>query len=137
MDVSPPTEDAVIAYLQQRLTDLGDTAHVSDKTQEGRCVRVIKTGGLAAVGRVLTQPQITLDSYDTTEYLASRLAAKCSALMFELSGRVVSVTTADGTYDVTFAEVGHFGEAVNLPDPLDSRPRYTETFVPRARVITL
>lgn len=133
--VSPPVEDAVIVWLQDRLDLLGDGAHVGDKNVEGRCVRVIKTGSLPTLSRVLTHPQITLDSYDETEAKTSRLAAICSALMFDLTGKTVRVTVDGEDLDVIFAEVEHFGDAVNQPDLLDQRPRYSETFVPRARVI--
>lgn len=135
--VPAPVEDAVIAYLQRRLDEIEDGARVADKTHEGRCVRVINTGALPRQGRVLTQPQITLDSYDATEYRAGRLAALCSGFMFALRGSVQPVTTEDGDFDVVFAEIDHFGDAVNLPDPLDQRPRYTETFVTRSRVQVL
>lgn len=121
--VDPPAESVVIDYLTAVLAARGDSARVSSKPLEGRCVRVIRTGGAPTVARVLTKPVLTIETKDVLESSAEQLAALVGALVRQMRGTVQLV----GELRVTIAEVSQVGSIVNLPDPLDDRPRYSQS----------
>lgn len=119
--IDPDVETVVIDYLNEWLPLLsGEQGTASDKTHEGRNVRVILTGGSGRIDVVLTRFLLTFDSYDDTEFKTSEFARRVGALVGNLEGSI-----HDG---VTFSTVKSLAAAANLPDPLDSRPRYTQTF---------
>lgn len=130
--VDPDIETVVIDYLNAWLALIeGEDGRASDKTHEGRNVRVIQTGGSGRIDVVLSGFQLTFDSYDDSESDAGELARRVGALVHNLAG-----TVQDG---VTFTAVRSFAAAANLPDPLDDRPRYTQTFeiFAKAQVLTV
>lgn len=125
--IDPDVETVIIDYLNEWLPLLsGETGIASDKVHDVRCVRVIQTGGFGTVSRVLGRYLLTCDSYDVTEQRSSEFARRVAALIRNLEGSVYS--------SVVFSAVSEAGAAANLPDPLDDRPRYTQTFGISARL---
>lgn len=115
--VFPDATDLLVTYLDGELTE-----HVGSRIPNPRpttFVRVLRTGGPKR-NLVTDQPQMTFESWGDDDAEAADLAQQVRSLVNALPGQIV-----DG---VPVYRVDELSGPANLPDPLSSQSRYTQSF---------
>lgn len=110
-----------VNILRSELSARSDDAKVGSRIPNPRPARLVvvrRTGG-ARLNLVADDPELTFETWDTTEAAAHDLAQLCRALIWSARG-----TSQAG---VAIYRVAELGGVVPLPDPLSDSPRCTFT----------
>lgn len=123
----PDITDRVVAEIQSRLAERGDTVPVRTlvpNPRPARFVTVRRIGG-ARLNLVADNPTITIEAWGTDEADAHDLCQLARTFVYAMRG-----TVHDG---VGIYRIGEFGGPANLPDPLSDQPRYSCTMTVACR----
>jgi hypothetical protein len=117
----PDAEQVLCQWLAAALAAKGVTVPVVTSVPSKRpamFVRLMRTGG-ARHSVVTDAALITVESFAARESAASSLAQMCRAVLNAAPGNVAAVTVY---------KVREIGGPQNLPDPVTTQYRYTQTF---------